>query len=356
MAKLLVIGGGPAGLFAALEAADRGLDVTLMEKGKIGEDIRCAEGFFDVLKLLGKPCAGVRFKVETLIFKARDTYTFDAGFLNLWMIDRSTWQTELSRKAREKGVDIRENSPVTPKELKELKAQYDYIIDASGAPSVTSRAFGFSNFYKSHSAKTVQYTMQGDFSHLGKSLKAGFLPDFWGYYWIFPKGKDEHGRETANVGIGNFNPGAQYKLWEMLDDVLKKEKLNGEDYKIIGRAGGICPYLPPDKLAYDNILLVGDAAGLTSPLHGGGIDMAVISGITAAKALGEDPRRYEADLKKLLNKRLRIEGLIAKEWSKSDFTSFNHMLKVVYKFRLYKLLSSPRLINPITIGFIRMLL
>ena len=356
MGKLLVIGGGPAGLFAALEAADRGFDVTLLERGKIGQNIRCAEGFFDVLKLLGEPCAGVRFKVETLILEAQDTYAFDTGFLNLWMIDRKTWQLELARRAVEKGVDIREGTPVTPKELEELKTRYDFIIDASGAPSVTSRAFGFSDFYKNHSAKTVQYIIQGDFSHLGKSLKAGFLPDFWGYYWIFPKGKDEEGRERANIGIGNFNPTAKYKLWEMLKEVLKKEKLDDENYEIVGSTGGICPYLPPDRLVYDNILLVGDAAGLTSPLHGGGIDMAVLSGITAARALGEDHRRYEEDLRKLLYRRLRIEGTIAKEWSRSSFTSFNRMLKVVYNFRLYKLLSNPRLINPVTVGFIRMLL
>lgn len=56
--KLLVIGGGPAGLCAAAEAAGRGLDVTLFEKGRIGENIKCAEGFFDTMKLLGEPSAG----------------------------------------------------------------------------------------------------------------------------------------------------------------------------------------------------------------------------------------------------------------------------------------------------------
>ena len=48
-----------------------------------------------------------------------------------------------------------------------------------------------------------------------------------------------------------------------------------------------------DRLIYDNILLVGDAAGLTSPLHGGGIDMAVISGEEAAKSIATDVYSYE---------------------------------------------------------------
>ena len=88
MTQLLVIGGGPAGLYAALEAAGHGLDVTLFEKGKIGENIRCAEGFFDTMKLLKKPNSGVRFKVEQIIIKAKSTYQIDARKLNLWMIDR----------------------------------------------------------------------------------------------------------------------------------------------------------------------------------------------------------------------------------------------------------------------------
>lgn len=44
MAKVLVIGAGPGGLCAAIEAALKGFEVNLFEKGKIGGNIRCAEG------------------------------------------------------------------------------------------------------------------------------------------------------------------------------------------------------------------------------------------------------------------------------------------------------------------------
>ena len=139
-------------------------DTTLIEK-EIGENIRCAEGFFDVLKLLGMPEAGVRFKVEKIIVRAKSTYYFDARQLFLWMIDRRVWQTELAKKARQKGVRIEENSGISPEELKGLQKQYDCIIDASGAPSVTSRAYGFSDFYKKNSGKTVQYVNRGLFTY-----------------------------------------------------------------------------------------------------------------------------------------------------------------------------------------------
>jgi len=352
MAKVLVIGGGPGGLFAAAEAAGKGLDVTLMEKGKIGENIRCAEGFFDVLKLLGKPSAGVRFKVETIVFEALSTYKFDSRCLNLWMIDRSTWQKELSERAALKGVKIMENSPVSPQDLQNLKTKYDFIIDASGAPPVTSRLLGFYGFYGQNSGKTIQYLVEGDFSHLANSIKVGLLPDFWGYYWVFPKGKDEHGSQTANVGIGNFAPDFRTGLRDMLKDVLKKEKLDNENYKVIKKLGGICPTLMPDRLVYDNIMLVGDAAGLTSPLHGGGIDMAVLSGMACAKALPENPGSYETNLRNLLFRRLYFEHMLVRAWRKRNLEHVDKILSAIGALRLYKLLAYPRIINPLTAKFL----
>jgi digeranylgeranylglycerophospholipid reductase len=348
VARVLVIGGGPGGLYAAAEAAKRGFDVTLMEKGKIGENIRCAEGFFDVLKRLGKPCAGVRFKVEELVIKAGSTYRFDVKPLFLWMIDRSTWQKELARRAAETGVIIKEDSPVNPKELKKLKGDYDFIIDASGAPSITSRVYGFSGFYKNHCGRTVQYTVEGDFSHIGNRLKVGFLPDFWGYYWIFPKGKDEQGGETANVGIGNFDSADKRKLWCMLDDVMRREGFDGPGYRVIKSLGGICPSKMPEKLIYDNILLVGDAAGLTSPLHGGGIDMAVISGIEAARAISKDLAGYERRIRSIFSRRLEFEKTIATAWGKMSFERMERILARACKFKFYRILLSPRFYTPAT--------
>jgi len=338
MAKLLVIGGGPAGLFAASEAATYGLDVTLCEKGKIGENIRCAEGFFDTLKILGKPEFGVHFKVEKLIIKAISTYKFNTDQLNLWMIDRANWQRKLAEQAKNKGVKVLENYPVNPKDLANIKKDYDFIIDASGAPSVTSRAYGFSDFYKYNSGKTVQYTMKGDFSHLGNCMKVGLMPDFWGYYWIFPKS-----REIANVGVGNFYSINNDKLWNRLDKIIKDEGLSG--YSILKKIGGICPTAMPDALVYDNILLVGDAAGLTSPLHGGGIDMAVISAKEAVKSILSNWTNYDRNLKAMIDKKLKFERLLVKIWRERNLYEMDKLIANLEKYNIYRLLTNPKLIN-----------
>ncbi|HID09049.1 TPA: FAD-dependent oxidoreductase, partial [Candidatus Micrarchaeota archaeon] len=42
---VVVVGGGPAGLFFAIKAAERGLDVLVLDKKQeIGSPVRCAEG------------------------------------------------------------------------------------------------------------------------------------------------------------------------------------------------------------------------------------------------------------------------------------------------------------------------
>ncbi|HHY70336.1 MAG TPA: NAD(P)/FAD-dependent oxidoreductase [Thermoanaerobacterales bacterium] len=339
--KLLVIGGGPAGLCAAAEAAGRGLDVTLFEKGRIGENIKCAEGFFDTMKLLGEPSAGVRFKVKQIIIKAKSTHKVDASRLNLWMIDRPFWQKALAKQAESNGVKIKENSLVQHKELAKLKNKYDYIIDASGAPSVTSRAYGFSNFYKRSSGKTVQYTMEGDFSHIENCLKVGLMPDFWGYYWIFPKGKS-----IANVGVGDFYPVRNDRLWVRLDRVMEEEGLS--DHIILRKIGGICPTAIPEKLKHDNILLVGDAAGLTSPLHGGGIDMAVISATEAIKAIisGES---YDKNLRAVFATKLKFERLLVALWRQRNLDEMDRLIANLEKYRIYHFVTNPNLINDASI-------
>ena len=164
MQKIAIIGGGPAGLTAAIEGAKNGLQVELFDQYAIGDNIRCAEGFFDTLNMLGQPKDGVRFKVEALDFKVKNEYSFETkNEVKLWMIDRQEWQIGLAKEARELGVTIHEHSPVSKDKFKELAGSFDWIVDSSGAPSVTSKAFGWQSFYKDTSCLTVQYTMHGDF-------------------------------------------------------------------------------------------------------------------------------------------------------------------------------------------------
>ncbi len=301
MKRIAIIGGGPAGLTAAIEGAKLGLEVELFDQYKIGDHIRCAEGFFDTLDLLGEPKDGLRFKVDALDFKVKTTYSFPTGEdIKLWMIDRQEWQIGLAKEARELGVQIHENSPISKDKFKELSANYDYIIDSSGAPSVTSKAHGWQSFYKETSGLTAQYTMLGDFTKYKDKIFAAILDRHKGYYWVFPKGDRE-----ANVGLIIFDDTTD-NLWNVLEEIIEREKLTS--YERTRKLGGICPVIMPENLVHGNSLLTGDAAGLVSALHGGGIDNACISGKIAAECIANNEvDQYDSKVRKVLANKLNGE-------------------------------------------------
>jgi len=262
---IAIIGGGPGRLFAAIRAAELGLRVVLYEKGKIGCGIKCADGFIDTLGILGRPEAGVLFKVErAIVFAGKEYHVHFLEDHGIWMIDRSTWQKSLAKRAQALGVSIKEDSPIGKSQLLEMLDTYRYIIDASGAPSVTSRLYGFVHIYLEKASLLAQYVMEGDFSFLGENtIMTGYEPHYIGYYYIYPKGQN-----IANVGVGRFNLNRKSQsphLKSELDRVLRKEGLDG--YMIQKEVYSFSPSSSVNKLVWGNILLVGEAAALSSPVH-----------------------------------------------------------------------------------------
>ncbi|MDW7650988.1 MAG: NAD(P)/FAD-dependent oxidoreductase [Bacillota bacterium] len=320
--RVAIIGAGPGGLSAAREAASLGLSVTIFEKAAVGEKINCAEGYFDMLKLLGPPLAGVLFKVSEIVLCVRDTFTIDCSKHHLWMIDRSRWQKALADDACRMGCRLYEHSPVTPEKFPQLEKEYDWIIDASGPSPVSRKIFSLP---AGRSAVTAQYTLSGDFSDLYGKLKVTAEKQNCCYSWIFPRGKD-----SANVGVGYFGTRDSHKsIADTLKEIIKRENL--QSYRVLRRAGGLLPVNRRKKVLIGKTMLAGDAAALSSPLHGGGIDNACISGILAARAIAaHKPAEYEKSLKKILGGRLNVEQKMLDAWEKLSLAELNEYLHTCF--------------------------
>jgi digeranylgeranylglycerophospholipid reductase len=154
--------------------------------------------------------------------------------------------------------------------------------------------------------------IEGDFSFLGKNtIKTGYEPHYMGYYYIFPKGQD-----IANVGVGRFNLNRKNQgphLKKELDRVLREEGLDG--YMIKKEVHSFSPSCSVNRLVWGNTLLVGEAAGLSSPLHGGGIDMACISGRLAAEHIASNQvPQYPTRLWNILGKKTTMETRVSNLW------------------------------------------
>ena len=315
--KVAVIGAGPGGLYAAKEAAGLGLNVTLFDKGKIGENIVCAEGFFDLLKILPPPVAGICFPVEEIVFSVIDTFLVDCSQLHIWMIDRSKWQKALKAEAAALGCKIEEQLSIGPKEFRQLEKEFDWIIDATGVQCLSSSIY---HLPPVRTAPTIQYTLEGDFTSFIGKIKAVADPRYCGYAWIFPQNA-----YVANVGLGWFGKREKgLQLRNELHSFLQREGL--AHYDVVKRVGGPIPVARRQKIVFNKTLLIGDAAGLSSPLHGGGIDTACISGILAARAIAQQqPQHYAAAVEKIIGAKLNLEEKILKVWEYADFAAFNKL-------------------------------
>ena len=103
-----------------------------------------------------------------------------------------------------------------------------------------------------------------------------------GYIWIFPKGG-----ARVNVGIGtcmreNY-PNPKTQLYET---AFKKPIFN--DSLVLNAGSWFDPVRRPlDNMVSNGIVLVGDAASLVNPIHGGGIGPSMLSGYLAGQQIVE---------------------------------------------------------------------
>ena len=119
-----------------------------------------------------------------------------------------------------------------------------------------------------------------------------------GYVWIFPKGDN-----VANVGIGIL---AKHSSWgnraqDYLDRWIENNpqyfqnasvtELNGSGIPVSSRV--------PEPVG-DGVMLVGDAAQLVNPIHGGGIIIAMRAAMIAARVGGEALRNGTVEKQSLM--------------------------------------------------------
>jgi flavin-dependent dehydrogenase len=141
----------------------------------------------------------------------------------------------------------------------------------------------------SSSVATTVVALEGnaplDARYRGKLvLELGVVPG--GYAWVFPKG------DHVNVGVGGWEsegPRLRAHLRRLCDE-------HGVDFEgLTALRGYRLPYRRAEsRFARDDVLLVGDAAGLVDPLSGDGMYEAFVSGKAAAEAvLSGDLATYE---------------------------------------------------------------
>ncbi len=333
---VVIIGAGPAGSSAAIEASRSGSSVLLVDaKTRIGHPVQCAEFIpSPLLKESGASSESVVQKVTGMIIHFPSRMIHQAGAPG-FILDRTLFDAELAAKAEASGarlltgtrcIGIEEEKQEEKQEEKEadkmnteqshtitlksgseiFRVRGNVLIGADGPRSIVGTSIGQVN---TEFMLALQHEMQ-----LTKPLDHTLIffdPSFHGGYgWLFPKGN------RANIGVGvtyQAGPGCAKNLRKVQKYFL--ETLNEQGLisgVAISSTGGLIPVGGPLRTVHNATMIIGDAAGQTHSITGGGIPQAVICGRIAGRRASryiqsgdpEELRKYEKEWQYLYREEL----------------------------------------------------
>jgi geranylgeranyl reductase family protein len=316
MKRVAVLGGGPAGAFAAERLAKAGLRTVLIDEKLAWE----------------KPCGG------GLTYKAYSQYPF--------LIDNGTPKKIVRRaylassKAGTAPLDL--TQPLLIYSRFELNSMLLKRAEAAGAAIEKTRVLEIERRGSGWSLKTRSGTLEADYCivatgarnalrDVGTEWSAAdtmvalgyyvpveqehvdirFFPGFEGYIWIFPR----NGHLSAGI-CGKGEPA--HALRARLEKYLSEKGISLAGASFYGH---VLPSLEKptwrsNRVAGDGWMAVGDAAGLVDPVTGEGLYYAVRSADLAAKVLLSEcvqpVEEYRALLRKEFTDDLELASRLAK--------------------------------------------
>jgi len=311
---LLVIGGGPAGATCARRAAQKGLDVVLIEKAIHPREKTCGGVLspkavhlldFDVSHLFER-----EFHAALVHTPAGRRTLLTRDGLRGYLVQRSTFDDFLLKKAHEAGAEIVQGTKVVAieqlrKGIRALCAGDSYrahlLVGADGVNGIVGRELRIRSRWDPDSvAVCIKAEVEVDPSEINRMCTpeeghGRTALDFyyglieWGYGWCFPK------RDTLDIGIGCRMDRARNlrDKWEVLISHVNRTK--GLDLKVTAKTSARVPFggIIGSYVARRS-MLIGDAAGLVSPVSGEGISYAIESGTIAADVAFEAVRNRSA--------------------------------------------------------------
>lgn len=324
---VIVVGAGTAGCLAAKTTAEAGLKVCLVERKRreeIGEKI-CGDALGEHhLKTLGleKPRGGeLEKRIEGIKIYSPDLETVftiaHEDFVG-YILNRRLFGQWLLKKALDEGAalldstqclePIIEKSYVTGVLAKNLKTgenirlEGKVIVDASGFLAVVRRKLPKEMGIENKVANEDVEACYREIRQLKRETENTKYCEIYlnqkvtpgGYTWIFSKGG---AKVNAGIGVcmrGKFpKPKKQFYKY-----VLTKPFFEGS-LLLNGGAWYDPTRKPLDNMVGNGVAILGDAACLVNPIHGGGIGPSMLSGYLAGKTIVEALEKGDVSQKSL---------------------------------------------------------
>jgi len=295
MYDVVVIGAGPAGSTASRYMAKKGLKVCLIDKDSFPRDKPCGGGFSTSLieefpYLKKRTDDFLKGTARIGVLHSPNRHVILRGKVDMALALRIDFDNVLFESALEEGVDSFDGT-----RAKSIRFQQDYseimlsggdsikgtiVLGADGVSSMVARESGLQKRWPTNNITAcrvaeVPATDEQILERYSEDLHYHFYASFGGlpgYGWIFPK------QDTINIGLGIVATHAQGlpRLFNDFVRYLQHQNLLMKNADLSSARGALVPTGGPVKKSFiDKCLIVGDAAGMVSPLTGGGIAYAM---------------------------------------------------------------------------------
>jgi digeranylgeranylglycerophospholipid reductase len=341
---VVIVGAGPAGSLTAQYAARAGLSVAIIERRKkVGEPVQCGEfvsdpseteAMFtkcgDLEDMFDIPKSVISKHTYDIIVHSPKETIYSVPFKG-FSVERKDFDKFLAERAVKEGAKIFTSTHARGLEgnvLQTTDGEFvgKIIVGADGPQTKVGSWVGLKG--PTILCPCILSEIPGDFDPKLHVYLGQWAPG--GYAWIIPKAK------SANIGLGVQKNYSDLSLRKLFDKFLRHLEL--ADREPIFKSGGIVPMSGiVRQTVKDNVILVGDSAGMVMASNGGGIVPAMLAGRIAGRAcadhiqknipLANYDKTWRAEIGKPLKNALRTKKVADKVFA-SD-SKFDLSLKMV---------------------------
>jgi geranylgeranyl reductase family protein len=307
---IAVIGAGPAGAAAAIQAARRGASVVVFEKAERGRDKVCGDGLTPravaVLERLEIDMDGSH-RIDGLRMIAGRTrrelpWPSDGRFPDhgaVWPrreLDRRLVDAAAAAGAEilfeTEAVPVLDDNRVIGVDAAGRRWDAGLVVVATGAPGPVARLLGAERVREEPyglAIRTYARTPRHADRYIEACLTLRDSTGAWipGYGWMFPAGDG-----TVNIGVGALSTMKGFKKLNLNNLLASYRALVADEWELgpdLERARAWRLPMSTHRRHGPGWVAVGDAAGLINPMNGEGIDYGLESGVLAADLFVDHP-------------------------------------------------------------------